>query len=164
MESAVLDAPLDGIVVRYANLYGPEASKANIALLRKRMFPIIGDGTGVWSWLHVEDAALGTVDALERGVPGVYNLADDEPAEVREWLPYLAEVVGAPKPFRVPVWLGRLLAGEAAVRWLTNGRGASNAKAKAELGWQPSRRSWRDGFRELAREPAGRSRSAHAIG
>jgi nucleoside-diphosphate-sugar epimerase len=156
MESRVLDAPIDGIVLPYANLYGPEASESLTRLLRSRMFPIIGDGGGVWSWLHLEDAAIATADALERARPGIYNIADDDPAPVRDWLPYLASIIGAPKPFRVPVWLGRLLAGEAAVRWMTQGRGASNAKARAELGWQPTRSSWRDGFRELApsAEPA----------
>jgi 2-alkyl-3-oxoalkanoate reductase len=153
MESTVLDAPLEGVVLRYANLYGPGASDSNVALLRKRLFPIIGGGGGVWSWLHVEDAAIATATALERGAPGIYNIADDEPASVAEWLPYLASVVGAPKPFRVPVWLGRLLAGEVAVQWLTEGRGSSNAKARAELGWRPTRSSWREGFRELAPEP-----------
>jgi nucleoside-diphosphate-sugar epimerase len=150
MESMVLDAPMDGIVVRYANLYGPQASASAIGLLKKRMFPIIGDGNGVSSWLHVEDAAIATADALERARPGVYNIADDDPATTVEWLPYLAEVTGAPKPFRVPVWLGRLLAGEAAVLWLTEGRGSSNAKAKTEFGWHPTRASWRQGFRELS--------------
>jgi 2-alkyl-3-oxoalkanoate reductase len=153
MEAMVLEAPLDGIVLRHANQYGPEASASNIELLQKRMFPIIGDGGGVMSWLHVEDAAIGTADALERAKPGIYNLADDDPAPTREWLPYLAAVVGAPKPFRVPMWLGRALAGEAAVRWMTDGRGSSNAKAKAEFGWQPTRSSWREGFRELGSAP-----------
>jgi nucleoside-diphosphate-sugar epimerase len=125
-----------------------------------RMFPIIGDGGGVTSWLHVEDAAIGTVDALERARPGTYNLADDDPAPTREWLPYLPAVVGAPKPFRVPVWLGRTLAGEAAVRWMTDGRGSSYTKAKAEFGWQPTRSTWRGGFLELAPAPRGVPASA----
>jgi nucleoside-diphosphate-sugar epimerase len=149
MESSVLDAPLDGIVLRYANLYGPHALDQSLELLRRRQWPIVGDGAGVWSWVHVQDAAAATVAALERGAPGIYIVADDDPAPVREWLPYLAEVIGAPKPMRVPVWLGRLLAGDVAVRWMTRGRGSSNAKAKAELGWQPVWSSWRQGFHTL---------------
>ena len=148
MESTVLDAPLEGIVLRHANQYGPGALDTIIGPLKKRMFPIVGGG-GVWSWIHIEDAAIATVDALERAKPGVYNVADDDPAPVREWLPYLASVVGAPRPFNVPVWLGRLLAGDVAVRMMTEGRGSSNAKAKAEFGWQPTRSSWRQGFREV---------------
>jgi 2-alkyl-3-oxoalkanoate reductase len=162
MEASVLDAPLDGVVLRYANLYGPDASTSNVELLRKRMFPVIGNGGGVWSWLHVADAAAGTVAALERAEPGIYNLADDEPARVSEWLPYLAAVVDAPKPLHVPVWLGRLLAGDAAVAWLTEGRGSSNVKARRELGWQPTRPTWREGFLELAPEPM--RGHAHALG
>jgi nucleoside-diphosphate-sugar epimerase len=160
MESMVLAAPLDGIVVRYANLYGPKALEASTALLRRRRFPIIGAGDGVWSWLHVEDAASATVAALERGVAKIYNAADDEPAPVRDWLPYLARIVGAPKPTRVPTWLGRILAGDVVVRMMTRSRGVSNAKAKAELGWQPSWASWRAGFAALvsASEP-GRARA-----
>jgi nucleoside-diphosphate-sugar epimerase len=149
-------------VLRYANLYGPKASDSNVALLRKRMFPIIGDGQGVWSWLHVEDAAIATADALEKAAPGVYNVADDEPAAVAEWLPYLASAVGAPRPLRVPAWLGRLLAGEVAVGWLTEGRGSSNAKIKAAIGWRPTRSSWREGFLELA--PGRIGAQAHALG
>jgi nucleoside-diphosphate-sugar epimerase len=163
MESAVLGAPLEGVVLRYANLYGPVASDGLIGLVRKRMFPIIGDGGGVWSWLHVDDAAAATVDALQRAQPGtIYNVADDDPARVVDWLPYLASVVGAPAPLRVPVWLGRLLAGGAVVRFVTQGRGSSNAKARRELGWRPARSSWREGFRVLA--GATRGARAHAAG
>ncbi len=162
MERAVLDAPLEGVILRYANLYGPEASRASVALLRRRMFPVIGDGGGIWSWLHVEDAALATAAALERAPAGIYNVADDDPAPVAEWLPFLAATVGAPKPFRVPVWLGRLLAGDVAVRWLTEGRGSSNAKLRATLDWRPTRPTWRDGFRELAPESSGVR--VHALG
>ena len=156
MESRVLDAGLEGIVLRYVNLYAPRALDETLEFLRKRMFPIIGDGAGVWSWVHAEDAASATVAALERGAPGIYNVADDDPAPVREWLPYLAAVVGAPKPMRVPVWLGRLLAGEAAVRMTTRGAGVSNAKAKAELGWRPTWSSWREGFRTLVPDATAR--------
>ena len=153
MESSVLDAPLDGVVLRYASLYAPGTLDQSLDLLRKRRWPVVGDGGGVWSWVHAEDAAAATAAALERGAPGIYNVADDEPAPVREWLPYLAEVIGAPKPMRVPVWLGGLLAGDVAVRMMTRTRGASNAKAKTELGWRLEWPSWRQGFRTLAADP-----------
>jgi nucleoside-diphosphate-sugar epimerase len=147
LERVVAEAPLVGVVLRYGNFYGPGASEPLVELVRKRRFPIIGAGGGVWSWAHLDDAAAATVAALERGEPGVYNVVDDEPAPVAEWLPYLAEVVGARPPMRVPTWLGRLAAGEVAVRWMTEARGASNAKAKRELDWRPTWRSWREGFR-----------------
>jgi 2-alkyl-3-oxoalkanoate reductase len=147
LEGAVLDAPLEGIVLRYGNLYGPGASDGLVELIRKRRLPVIGTGGGVWSWLHVDDAAAATVAALQGG-SGVYNITDDEPAPVREWLPYWAEVLGAKPPMRVPKWLGRLAAGRVAVQWMTEARGSSNEKAKRELGWQPRWRSWREGFRE----------------
>jgi 2-alkyl-3-oxoalkanoate reductase len=114
--------------------------------MRKRRLPIIGDGAGVWSFLHIRDAAAAAVAALEHGRPGVYNVVDDEPARVAEWLPFVARAVGAKPPFRVPVWLGRLAAGEVAVSAMTRIRGSSNARAKRELGWQPAWPSWRDGF------------------
>jgi 2-alkyl-3-oxoalkanoate reductase len=159
LERAVLNAPLTGIVLRFGNLYGPGASEEMIRLVRKRMFPILGGGAGVWSWCHVEDAAAATV-LVEHGARGTYNIVDDEPARVSEWLPYLAEAVGAKPPFRVPVWLGRLLAGDAAAQWMTEGRGASNAKAKRELGLQPAWLTWREGFRRglLGHEQAGSPR------
>jgi 2-alkyl-3-oxoalkanoate reductase len=138
---------MEGIVLRYGNFYGPGASEPLVELIRKRQFPIIGDGGGVWSWIHLDDAAAATIAALESGHRGVYNIVDDDPAPVSEWLPYLAEVVGAKPPMRVPVWLGRLAAGEVAVRWMTQGRGSSNAKAKHALAWQPKWSTWRDGFR-----------------
>jgi nucleoside-diphosphate-sugar epimerase len=147
VETVVPAAPLEGVVLRYGNFYGPGASDSLVELVRKRRMPIVGDGAGVWSWLHLDDAAAATVAALERGAPGVYNVADDEPAPVSEWLPYLAQAVGAKPPMRVPVWLGRLMAGEVPVRWMTEGRGVSNEKAVRELGWQPRWRSWREGFR-----------------
>jgi nucleoside-diphosphate-sugar epimerase len=149
LEKAVLGAPLTGIVLRYGNLYGPGASDDLVTLLRKRMLPIIGKGTGIWSWLHIEDAAAAAVAALERGTPGVYNIVDDEPAPVFEWLPYLAEAVGAKRPMRVPGWLGRLAAGEVAARWMTEGRGASNQKARRGLHFRPNWPSWREGFKHL---------------
>jgi nucleoside-diphosphate-sugar epimerase len=136
-----------GIVLRYGNLYGPGASDPLVELIRKRRFPVIADGAGVWSWIHLDDAAAAAVAALERGAPGIYNVTDDEPAPVSEWLPYLAESVGAKPPMRVPAWLARIMAGEVPVRWMTEGRGASNTKAKRVLGWQPSWATWRDGFR-----------------
>jgi len=148
VEQAVPAATFDGIVLRYGNLYGPGSSDSTIAMLRKRLLPVIGSGAGVWSWTHIDDAAGGTVAALERGVRGIYNIVDDEPAPVSDWLPYLASCVGAKPPMQVPAWLGRLLAGEVAVRWMTEGRGASNAKAKRELEWQPIWSSWREGFRD----------------
>ena len=158
VEEAVPTAPFDGIVVRYGNLYGPGASDSMIALLRKRMLPIIGSGAGIWSWTHLDDAASGAVAAVDRGEPGIYNIVDDEPAPVSEWLPYLARCVGAKPPFHVPRWLGRLLAGDVVARWMTEARGASNAKAKRQLGWQPAWPSWRTGFREgLDLPPAERS-------
>jgi nucleoside-diphosphate-sugar epimerase len=115
--------------------------------------PVVGDGAGVWSWIHVDDAAAATVAAIERGTPGIYHVVDDEPARVSEALPYLAEVVGAKPPMRVPVWVARLLAGGVVARWMTQGRGSSNAKAKAELAWQPVWPSWREGFRRALTDP-----------
>lgn len=147
IEQAVTNAPLHGIVLRYGNFYGPGASESMVQLIRKRQFPIIGGGSGVWSWVHIDDAAAATVAALERGDAGVYNIVDDDPAPVATWLPYLAESVGAKRPMRVPAWLGRLLAGTPTVQWSTEGRGASNEKAKRELDWRPAWSSWRDGFR-----------------
>ncbi len=141
----------EGIVLRYGAFYGPGTgvSADPEALLtkaiRKRRFPIIGGG-GVWSFVHIEDAASATVAAVDNGRPGIYNVVDDEPAPVREWLPFLAEQLGAKKPMRVPRFVVRLLAGEAPVLVMTEVRGASNAKAKRELGWQPRWSSWRVGF------------------
>jgi len=147
LERAVLEAPLEGIVVRYGGLYGPGSSETLAAILRKRMFPVIGDGAGIVSSTHVDDAASGTLAALERGRPGIYNIVDDDPAPTRVFIPAIAEVLGAPKPLHIPAWLGRLLAGDVAVVMMTEGRGSSNAKAKRELDWQPMWPSWRDGFR-----------------
>jgi nucleoside-diphosphate-sugar epimerase len=147
LERAVLEAPLEGIVVRYGGLYGPGSSETLAEILRKRMFPVIGNGAGIVSSTHVDDAAGGTVAALERGRRGVYNIVDDDPAPSREFIPAIAEALGAPKPLHIPAWLGRLLAGDVAVTMMTEGRGSSNAKAKRELGWEPIWPSWRDGFR-----------------
>ena len=151
-------APMQGVVLRYGSFYGPGASDAFVDLIRKRRVPIIGDGAGIWSFLHIRDAAAATVAALERGAPGVYNVVDDEPASVAEWLPYLAGAVGAKPPRRVPVWLGRLAAGEVGVSMMTQIRGSSNAKAKRELGWEPAWPSWRQGFSRGLREAGPRAR------
>jgi 2-alkyl-3-oxoalkanoate reductase len=147
VEQAVLEAPLTGIVLRYGSFYGPGASEQMFELVRKRKLPIIGSGGGIWSWIHVDDAAAATVAAVESGADGVYNIVDDEPAPLADWLPYLAEVIGAKPPRRLPVWLARLAAGEVVVSIMTSIRGSSNAKAKRELGWQPTWSTWRDGFR-----------------
>ncbi|MCT7378070.1 NAD-dependent epimerase/dehydratase family protein [Chelativorans salis] len=155
LERSVTDAPLDGIVLRYGNFYGPGASEELVRMVQGRMMPILGGGTGIWSWIHVDDAAAAAVVALERGSPGLYNIVDDQPAAVSEWLPYLAEVVGAKPPLRLPVWLGRLVVGEMLVRWMTEARGASNAKAKRELSLELAWPTWRDGFRHglVGQEP-----------
>jgi nucleoside-diphosphate-sugar epimerase len=140
-----------GAVLRYGGLYGAGASDDQVKLVRKRMFPLVGGGTGYVSWVHVDDAASATVLAVEQQAKGVFNIVDDEPAPVSEWLPYLAECAGAKPPRRVPAWLARLLAGEMMVGMMTEGRGFSNAKAKRELGWELRYPSWRQGFRkELA--------------
>jgi 2-alkyl-3-oxoalkanoate reductase len=155
-EKAVLDAPLEGIALRYGNFYGPVASDAIAEGLRKRQFPMVGAGTGIWSWIHVDDAASATVAAVEHGARGTYNVVDDDPAPVSEWLPFLAEQVGAKPPRRVPVWLGRIFAGDVGVSMMTQVRGSSNAKAKRELDWQPAWSSWREGFRRgLTDSPKG---------
>lgn len=146
LEQAVTSAPLEGVVLRYGNLYGPGASEEPITLVRTRRFPVIGSGAGVWSWLHLADAASATVAAVAGGAPGIYNVTDDEPAEVAQWLPALAAAAGARPPMRVPVWVGRLLAGEVGVSMLTQIRGASNAKARRDLDWKPTWPTWRDGF------------------
>jgi 2-alkyl-3-oxoalkanoate reductase len=146
LERAVLDAPTPGVVLRYGSLYGPGASQAYTGLLRRRQMPVIGSGAGVWSFLHVTDAAAATVLALEAGAPGLYNIVDDEPAAVAEWLPLMAKGAGAKPPLHVPAWLGRILGGEVGISVMTQVRGSSNAKAKRELGWQPTWPTWRDGF------------------
>ena len=156
LERAVLGARLDGIVVRYGGLYGPGSSEKLVEILNRRMFPVIGDGEGMISSTHVDDAAGGTLAALELGRRGIYNIVDDEPARARDFLPAIAEAVGAKPPLHVPAWLGRLFAGEVAVTMMTEGRGASNAKAKRELNWQPIWPSWRDGFRHGLEAPVPR--------
>jgi nucleoside-diphosphate-sugar epimerase len=155
LERQVLEAEgVEGIVLRYAWLYGPgtyfdrDGSQTEEAL--KRRLPVVGRGDGTYSFVHVEDAASATVAAVERGNPGIYNVSDDEPAPMREWVPVFAEAVGAKKPRRVPVWLVRLIAGAGAAAMASQVRGAANAKAKAELGWRPRHPSWREGFRDPA--------------
>jgi nucleoside-diphosphate-sugar epimerase len=140
-----------GAVLRYGGLYGPGAIDDWVKLARKRQFPLVGGGTGYFSWVHVDDAASATVLAVEQKAEGVFNIVDDEPAPVSQWLPYLAACAGAKPPRRIPAWLARLLAGEMMVGMMTQGRGFPNAKAKRELGWQLRYPSWRQGFRkELA--------------
>jgi nucleoside-diphosphate-sugar epimerase len=137
-----------GTVLRYGTFYGPGASDSLVAMVRKRQFPIVGSGAGMMSFVHIDDAAGATVLALEKGARGVFNIVDNEPAPMSTVLPYLAECVGAKPPFRIPVWLGRLAAGEVAVSMMTQVRGSSNARARRELGWEPRWPSWRQGFRD----------------
>ena len=150
-EQAVLGAEwTEGIVLRYGGFYGPgtsiEPGSDQVEAIRKRKFPLVGDSQGVWSFIHIGDAADATVAALDHGTRGVYNVVDDEPARVAEWLPALAREIGAKPPRRVPPFLARMIAGELAVVMMTELRGASNAKAKRELGWQPAHPTWRNGF------------------
>jgi 2-alkyl-3-oxoalkanoate reductase len=154
LEAAVTGAEgIEGVVLRYGGFYGPGTGIARgeespfADTIRKRRFPILDGGTAVWSFVHIDDAAAATVAALERGAPGIYNIVDDDPAQVSEWLPALAATMGAKPPRRLPVWLGRIVGGELAVSLMTQARGASNDKAKRELGWQPEHASWREGFK-----------------
>jgi nucleoside-diphosphate-sugar epimerase len=151
VETAVIEA--GGVVLRYGGFYGPgtglEPGGEQLEAVRKRQFPLLGQARGVWSFVHVDDAAAATVAALEHGKPGIYNIVDDDPAPVAEWLPYLAEVAGAKPPRHLPLWLGRLVGGEHMVVMMDESRGASNEKARRELGWEPAHHSWRDGFAEV---------------
>jgi 2-alkyl-3-oxoalkanoate reductase len=152
LEASVTHAQdLQGLALRYGAFYGPGtalgAGGSILDAVRRRRFPIVGDGGGVWSFLHVDDLAAATADAIERGTAGVYNVVDDEPAPVAEWLPVLARALEAKPPRHVPVWLARFLVGDAGISLMTEIRGASNAKAKRDLGWQPRVPSWRTGFR-----------------
>ena len=137
-----------GIVLRYGGFYGPGASDQQSDLIKQRKIPVVGGGAGVWSFVHIDDAAEATAIAVDRGAPGVYNIVDDEPAPVNEWLPFLAEKLGAKPPRKVPAWLVKLVASPAAVAMMTQARGSSNAKAVRELGWRPGYSTWRRGFRE----------------
>ena len=157
LERAVL--AIGGTVLRYGVFYGPgtglDRDGEQTEAVRKRQFPLIGEGGGAWSFVHVDDAATATLAAIEHGGRGIYNVVDDDPASAREWLPYLAEVAGAKPPRRVPPWLARRFVGEHGVAMMTRARGASNAKAKRELGWRPQYPSWRDGFRAVLEQEAG---------
>jgi 2-alkyl-3-oxoalkanoate reductase len=146
LEDSVLKAVTDGLVLRYGILYGHGASDLMLEAVRKRQMPVVGGGTGIWSFTEVTDAAAATVAAVTRGAPGIYNVVDDDPAPASQWLPYLASSLDAKTPMHAPAWVGRLLGGELVASWMTQGRGASNAKAKRELGWTPAYPSWRDGF------------------
>jgi nucleoside-diphosphate-sugar epimerase len=147
-----------GLVLRYGGFYGPGtevslATDANtVAAVRARRFPVVGDGGGIWSLVHIDDAASATVAALERGAPGIYQIVDDDPAPVRDWLPALAAALDAAPPRHLPRWVGRLAAGEALTVMMTEVRGASNAKAKRELGWRLRYPSWRQGFADGLRD------------
>jgi nucleoside-diphosphate-sugar epimerase len=148
---------IEGLVLRYGGFYGPGTSISedgeHVRLIRKRRFPLVGKAAGVWSFTHIDDAAAATLAALDHGSPGIYNVVDDDPAPVSEWLPALAEAVGAKPPRRFPRWLANIAAGKAMVTMVTDVRGASNAKAKRELGWTPLHPSWREGFRHLEDVP-----------
>jgi nucleoside-diphosphate-sugar epimerase len=157
LDQAVTDA--GGIALRYGGFYG-DAGDGLIGPVRKRQFPVVGNGEGVTSFIHLDDAAAATVLALDHGGPGVYNVVDDEPAPVREWLPVLAAALGAPPPRHFPAWLARLIAGQGAVLMGTQARGASNAKARRELGWSPRYPSWRQGFTAAYGSPGQRSSPA----
>ena len=146
LEDVVVNA--GGAVLRYGSLYGPGATDDQVKLIRRRLFPLVGGGTGYFSWVHLDDAASATVLAVEQHAKGVFNVVDDEPAPVSQWLPYLAACAGAKPPRRLPRWLARLLAGEMVVGMMTEGRAFSNAKAKRELGWELRYPSWRQGFKE----------------
>jgi nucleoside-diphosphate-sugar epimerase len=152
LESVVSGADdIEGVVLRYGGFYGPGTSLGrdggqHTEAIRKRQFPIVGEGTGVWSLLHIDDAAAAALIAAEGGKPGIYNIADDDPAPIGELLPVIAKAVGAPPPRHFPVWLARIVAGKVAVGMMTEMRGSSNAKARRELGWAPRYSSWRDGF------------------
>ncbi len=161
VEDAVLSADgIEGVVLRYGMFYGPGtwyAKDGDVSRqVRKRRYPMIGHGEGVYSFIHVDDAASATVAALERAKPGVYNVVDDEPATAAEWMPVYAEALGAKRPPRVPAFLARVIAGDALVTWMLGLRGASNEKINRELGWRPRYESWRRGFVEDAAAPAPR--------
>jgi nucleoside-diphosphate-sugar epimerase len=144
-----------GVILRYGALYGCDTGifdRAMVEHIRRRHVPLIGDANGWWSFLHVDDAAAATALAIENGRPGIYNIVDDDPAPVREWLPELADMLGAKPPIHVPAWLAQILAGEHLVALMTQSRAGSNAKARRELGWQPAHASWREGFAEIVEQ------------
>jgi 2-alkyl-3-oxoalkanoate reductase len=151
LESTIGSASdIEGVVLRFGSFYGPGTSISPggeiVEAVRRRKFPVVGSGAGVWSFIHMDDVAIATKLAIERAKPGVYNIVDDEPAEVSVWLPDLAQAIRAKPPHHIPAWLGRLIIGDAGISMMTKIRGASNAKAKQSLGWQPIYTSWRDGF------------------
>jgi nucleoside-diphosphate-sugar epimerase len=161
VEDAVTGATwTEGVVLRYGGFYGPGTSFSlkpegeHVTAIRQRKFPLVGNGAGVWSFIHIEDAATATVAAIEHGERGIYNVVDDEPAPVSAWLPVAADTLGAKPPRRLPRWVGRIAAGEAAVVMMTEVRGASNKKARRELGWSPRYSSWRQGFAQGLGKPA----------
>ena len=158
LESTVTAAPVEGVVLRYGGFYGAGTSLGeggeHIAMVRQRKFPIVGSGAGVWSLVHIEDVATATALAIEASVIGVFNVVDDDPAPVREWLPYLATTIGAPAPRHVPTWLARPMIGAQGVTMMTASRGSSNRKAREVLGWKPQYPSWRTGFRDGLGVPA----------
>jgi len=152
LEQLTVNTPgVTGLALRYGSLYGPGTAIASdgamVELIRHRRFPLVGAGAGVWSFIHVDDAARATRAAIERGPAGIYNIVDDEPAEVAAWLPYLADTVGAKPPLPLPSWLARLAVGEAGMMMMTTVRGSSNEKARQLLRWQPEYATWREGFR-----------------
>ncbi|MFC7502130.1 NAD-dependent epimerase/dehydratase family protein [Nocardioides sp. GCM10030258] len=152
VEEVVTAAPgIEGVVLRYGNFYGPGNALSRDGemgeMVRRAKFPVVGGGAGVWSWIHIDDAAAATVAAIERGAAGIYNVVDDDPAPVAEWLPYLAEQLDGKLPMRLPAWLARPLIGQFGLALMTTVRGSSNAKAKRELVWAPRYTSWREGFR-----------------
>ena len=153
LESAVAEATdFEGVVLRYGPFYGPRSGLFDgsaLDQLRRRLFPVIGDGGGWWSFVHLDDAAEATAYAIDKGAPGVYNIVDDDPAPVRDWLPALAAMIGAKPPRRIPRWLARIVAGEHMVVLMTESRAGSNAKARRTLGWRPAHGSWRQGFAEV---------------
>ena len=155
-----------GVVLRYGSFYGPGTSLSfggeTVELVRQRKLPIVGKGMGVWSFLHIDDAAAATLIAIESEAAGLFNIVDDDPAPVSEWLPELARVVGAKPPLHIPVWLGRLLVGDAGVEMMTNTRGSSNAKARITLSWKPVFSSWREGFQHGLAARAEHGRFARA--
>jgi nucleoside-diphosphate-sugar epimerase len=152
VERVVTMAPgIEGVVLRYGNFYGPGNTLSRTGAMgqaiRRAKVPVVGGGAGVWSFIHIDDAATATVAAIERAAPGIYNIVDDDPAPIAEWLPYLAEQLGGRRPERLPAWIARPLIGEYGVALMTTVRGSSNAKAKRELGWAPRYATWREGFR-----------------
>lgn len=161
LERATTTGQMDGVVLRYGSFYGPDMGVLSDTILdqiRRRRFPILGSGGGWWSFVHIDDVAVATAVAVERGAPGIYNIVDDEPAPVDQWLPELATLLGVRPPPRLPGWLGRLLVGEPMVRMMTAVRAGSNAKARRELRWSPKHASWRQGFARVLAAPVHRER------